>query len=191
MSSQPVEGARRRLNPRQAETVAKVMDAADEELRSSGYDDLTIRLVAKRAGVSSATAYTYFASKNHLIAELFWRRLADLDAALPDGPVVDRLDASIGQMIDFLAAEPALTGAVTIALMDTDVDVQRLSARIGGVFTERFETALGNESSTEVLETIVLLFIGALVQAGAGFLTYPEVGQRLRTSVELVMKGTR
>ena len=30
--------------------------------------------VAKRAGVAPATAYTYFASKEHLVAEVFWRR---------------------------------------------------------------------------------------------------------------------
>ena len=30
-------------------------------------------MVAARAGVSPATAYTYFASKDHLFAELFWR----------------------------------------------------------------------------------------------------------------------
>ena len=62
---------------RQAETVEKLMAAGLEELREVGHEALTIRSVAHRANVSPATAYTYLASKNHLFAELFLRRLLD------------------------------------------------------------------------------------------------------------------
>ena len=31
---------------------------------------------SRRAGVAPATAYTYFSSKSHLVAEVFWRRLS-------------------------------------------------------------------------------------------------------------------
>ena len=48
---------------------------AEQELRAVGPEALTIRTVAGRAGVSPATAYTYFGSKNHLFAELFWRKV--------------------------------------------------------------------------------------------------------------------
>ena len=40
-------------------------------LRESSYADLTVRAVAARAKVAPATAYTYFSSKNHLIAEVY------------------------------------------------------------------------------------------------------------------------
>ena len=39
-----------------------------------GFAGLTIRMVAAHAGVGAATAYTYFSSKEHLVAEVFWRR---------------------------------------------------------------------------------------------------------------------
>src|SRR3569832_1504395 len=68
---------RRELNPRQAETVDRVVGAALDELKAVGYDALTVRSVAGRAAVAPATAYTYFSSKNHLIAEVFWRKLAE------------------------------------------------------------------------------------------------------------------
>src|SRR6478672_5858664 len=72
------EPVRRHLSERQADTVARLTDAAVEEVRGTGYEGLTVRNVAKRAGVAPATAYTYFASKDHLVAELFWRRLQQL-----------------------------------------------------------------------------------------------------------------
>src|SRR5919198_6181137 len=68
------EPTRRRLTERQAETVRRLTEAAVVEVRETGYEGLTVRNVARRAGVAPATAYTYFASKNHLITEIFWRR---------------------------------------------------------------------------------------------------------------------
>jgi AcrR family transcriptional regulator len=57
--------------PRQEETVRRLVHAALETLRESSYADLTVRAVAARAHVAPATAYTYFSSKNHLVAEVY------------------------------------------------------------------------------------------------------------------------
>ncbi|MGV0803388.1 helix-turn-helix domain-containing protein, partial [Mycolicibacterium elephantis] len=57
-------------NRRQEETFRRVLAAGMEMLRESSYADLTVRGVAARAKVAPATAYTYFSSKNHLIAEV-------------------------------------------------------------------------------------------------------------------------
>lgn len=58
-------------NRRQQATFRKVLAAAMATLREKSYADLTVRLVAARAKVAPATAYTYFSSKNHLIAEVY------------------------------------------------------------------------------------------------------------------------
>ena len=65
---------RRHLSDRQARTVAGLLDATVDELREVGYDGLTVRNVARRAGVAPATAYNYFASREHLVTEVFWPR---------------------------------------------------------------------------------------------------------------------
>ena len=77
------DATRRRLSPRQAATVGRLADALLTELATVDYDGLSVRSVARRAGVAPATAYTYFTSKAHLVAEVFWRRLR----ALPDTPL--------------------------------------------------------------------------------------------------------
>ena len=76
------EPTRRRLTHRQAETVRKLTAAAVEEVRTVGFAGLTVRNVAARAGVAAATAYIYFSSKEHLLAEVYWRELR----ALPPVP---------------------------------------------------------------------------------------------------------
>ncbi len=75
--SSPNPDARNR--PASADTVERLVDATVVEVAEAGFDGLTVRGVARRAGVAPATAYTYFSSKDHLVAEVFWRRLEGLD----------------------------------------------------------------------------------------------------------------
>lgn len=65
---------RRHLSARQSQTLDRLVQAAVEEVAATGYSSLTVRNVAKRAGVASGTAYTYFASKEHLVSEVYLRR---------------------------------------------------------------------------------------------------------------------
>lgn len=197
MSSQMSEAPRQGLNPRQAETVDRLLAAGLEELRAVGHEALTIRTVAQRAGVSPATAYTYLASKNHLFAELFWRHLVEDPAARPTaaGDATRRVQAAVRAMTDRIVAEPELAAAVTPALLGSDPDVERLRLRIGGEFLSRFETALTDPDRSDepadpaVLEVLVLAFSGALLQAGMGVMTYDAMADRLESAVAVILRG--
>lgn len=200
MSSQMYEPAPRRgLNPRQVETVEKLMVAGLEELRDTGHEAMTIRTVAQRAGVSPATAYTYLSSKNHLFAELFWRhlatdRLAAADQA-PSGTVRERLAATIRGLTARIVEEPALAAAVTPALLGADPDVARLRLKIGAEFVTRFEVALRDPAAPDaavdpgVLDALVLTWSGALLQAGMGVIDYGDIAARLESVVDVLLRG--
>lgn len=197
MSSQVFETPRQGLNPRQVETVEKLLVAGLEELRAVGHDALTVRTVAQRAGVSTATAYTYLASKNHLFAELFWRHLA-AEGALPaptGGSAVERLQQTVRALTARIVEEPELAAAVTPALLGTDPDVARLRLRIGGEFLTRFDAALrdperpATPGDPDVLEVLVLTFSGALLQAGMGLMTYDQIADRLASAVDIILRG--
>ncbi len=196
---------RRELNRRQADTVARVLTAAHDELRAVGYDGLTIRSVAARAGVAPATAYTYFGSKNHLVAELFARRMAehmaahmrerpfDGDPATP-AEAVDRVVALVREVTGFLAAEPEIASAVTPALLGSDPDVQHLRLRIGGGWAEWFAAALGPRAvatQPDLLDALMLMLSGGLLQSGMGLMTYPQLGERLTRAVRVIMEDLR
>lgn len=184
---------RQGLNPRQAETVERLLAAGIEELRAVGHEALTVRTVAQRAGVSPATAYTYLASKNHLFAELFWRHLTATEIAqTAAGTAIQRLQATMRALTARIVEEPELAAAVTPALLGTDPDVARLRLRIGAEFLSRFETALaepGRPADPAVLEVLVLTFSGALLQAGMGLMTYDEIAERLVAAVDVILRG--
>jgi AcrR family transcriptional regulator len=187
-SMQYTQATRRQLNARQAETVERVVDAAQDELREVGFDGLTVRSVAQRAGVAPATAYTYFSSKNHLVAEIFWRRLNErprLEETLtsPLGRVVGVFD----DLADFIAAEPELAAAVTSALLGTEPDVKHLRLMIGNEINQRIKHALGETASADALDALTLAWSGAMLQVGMGHAPAEQLGERLATVARLVL----
>ncbi|NMO02134.1 TetR/AcrR family transcriptional regulator [Gordonia sp. TBRC 11910] len=176
------ESTRRRLSVQQAETVAKLTDAAVVVLNEVGFDGLTVRTVAKRAGVAPATAYTYFSSKSHLVAEVFWRRLAD-GVPEPDSTRsrTDRVTEVLRAVALVAAGQGQLSGAVTVALLGSDPDVEHLRLRIGGFIRVRLAQALDVDPDDPgpVVDTLELLYAGALVHAGMGHLSYEATAERL------------
>lgn len=171
------EPTRRRLTDRQAATVARLVDAAVDQLRQGGYEGLTVRNVARAAGVAPATAYTYFASKDHLVAEVFWRRLAALPPTRRDGRRSARtqLDATLADLALLVADEPELAAACTVALLAGDPDVRVLRDRIGAEMHRRVAEALGPGADPDVVDAIDLMLSGALLNAGTGHLSYEEL----------------
>lgn len=165
------------------------MDAGLEEVRATGYDGLTVRNVARRAGVAPATAYTYFASKDHLIAEVFWRRVAALPDPRYDGrrTPAARAARALREIAVILADEPELAAAATTAVLANDPDVHRLRGRMGAAVLHRLEAALGDEGSPAALQALALSFSGAMLQAGMGYFDYRELGDRMAEVADVVL----
>jgi AcrR family transcriptional regulator len=181
---------RQGLNARQAETVERLLVAGEAELDEVGPDALTVRTVAHRAGVSPATAYTYLASKNHLFAELFWRRIVTDPGPEPRGATAtERLQSFTRHMAGMLGQSPHLATAANIALLGTDPEVERLRLLIGAEFVQRFRDAIGEPVDPRLLEALTFAFSGALLQAGMGLITYDELARRLDDVVAVIMEG--
>jgi AcrR family transcriptional regulator len=186
------ESTRRRLTPRQAEVVAGLTAAALDELRVAGYEGLTVRNVARRAGVAPATAYTYFGSKDHLVAEVFWRKLAALPAVRVDrrrSPGA-RVSAALHDIGRLITDEPQLAAACTTALLAPDADVQPLRERIGALWHQRLKAALGDDATPARLQALELSFSGARLQAGMGHIAYETVTD-VMSDVAVVVLGGR
>src|SRR5664279_2912947 len=117
------EATRRRLTARQAEVVMQLVEAHEV-----GYAGLTVRTVARRAGVAPATAYTYFGSKDHLLAEVLWRRMQFLPPVdeSESQSVHERLVGTVRAMVLSTTESPGLIDACTVALLSTNPDVKHL-----------------------------------------------------------------
>lgn len=177
-------------NRRQEETFRKVLTAGTEMLRESSYADLTVRAVAARTGVAPATAYTYFSSKNHLIAEMY----LDLVSRVPyftdvNDTMTTRVDAALRALTLVVADEPEVAAACTTALLGggSDPAVRKVRDRIGAEIHKRIRSAVGPDADPRVVSALEMTFFGALVNAGSGAFTYHQIADRLTYVVGLVL----
>ena len=93
-------------------------------------------------------------------------------------------------LAQFLAAEPELAAAATVALLGTDPDVKQLRRLIGVEINNRIAAALDDEAP-EVLDALSLAWSGAMLQAGMGYSDYAQMGVRLAAATRLIMRNQR
>jgi AcrR family transcriptional regulator len=191
------EASRRRLTLRQVAVVEQLVEAAADEARDRGYEGLTVRNVARRAGVAPATAYTYFASKDHLLAEVLWRRLQALPVPeSPDGPHATRAAGPTERVVGelrvlglFMADDPTLAAACTTALLGSGPEVRALRVLFGTALHQRLSNALGDHGDEAVLRSLDLAYSGAMLWAGMGHIRFEDVPDALADAARLVLRG--
>ena len=186
--SDPVASPRQWLSERQSATVAALLEAALEEVHEVGFEKLTIRSVAQRAGVTHTTAYSYFTSKAHLIAELHWRQTQAMPTpeVSADETFVGRVRAAFEAPAGALAAEPVLSHAVFMAIISDEPEVRRLRSAVGGELVGRLRTALGPFDDPELVSTLFLAYSGAMMLVGTGTRDFLEVIPRIETVARLI-----
>jgi AcrR family transcriptional regulator len=152
------------------------LDAALAELRESGFDQLSLRSVAHRAGVTHTTAYSYFTSKGHLIAELHWRQLQQVPIVqlTSDASLADRVRAAFSGPITAMANEPALAQAVLSAFVTSEPNVLRMRDAIADELSNRLSVALGDRDEPKVHLVLITQYSGAMLVAG--MLTHEFLG---------------
>jgi AcrR family transcriptional regulator len=183
------EATRRRLTPRQAEVVIQLVQATEAEIEEVGYGGLTVRNVARRAGVAPATAYNYFSSKDHLLAEVLWRRMQALPPVDTSGTrsMPERLSDTVRAMVLFTTESPALVDACTVALLSTSPDVKHLRDRIGAQISRRLAAALGTEVDPMVVRVLETTFFGALLTAGMGHMSSMDIPDFITGAAKLMV----
>jgi hypothetical protein len=82
-----------------------------------------------------------------------------------------------------------LAGAVTNALLGKNPEVQHLRLRVGREIHQRLVGALGSHHTADLVESLELLYAGALVRAGMGYASYAKIADRLETSARLLLAG--
>jgi AcrR family transcriptional regulator len=181
---------RRHLSERQAGVMERLIAAAAGEAEERPYADISVRTIARRAGVAPATAYTYFSGKDHLLAEVLWRcvestpALVDLTLPLPDR-VADTV-----RTVGFDVMGAAALAACTTALLGDGPDVKRVRARLGAEIGRRLAAALGAGEAAALCRVLQITYTGALLNAGLGHLTFDDVPGLLAEATAL-MTGQR
>ncbi len=100
---------------------AQILNAARDLIRETGDNDLSMRTIARRAGVSLTTPYNLFGSKQAILLNLleverdFARRLVAVDVV----NVIDKIFATNEVAIRFFVEDPAFYRPLWRALLDT------------------------------------------------------------------------
>lgn len=182
-----VESARRRFTGKRADTVLKLGRATLEVLRDVGYQELTLQAVAAQAGLARATAYTYFSSKEHLIAEVFWRRMSSIEPAGDEADVVERVAGVLRELAFIVGDEPALAHAVAVTMNSGDPDVELLRLQMGRFVHDLLISAVGDDGDPEAVVLLELIYIGVMVRAASGTMSYREVADQLDSAVRRIL----
>ncbi len=174
--------------------MAQLVQATVDEVEAVGYAGLTVRSVARRAGVAPATAYNYFSSKDHLLAEVLWRGMQALPAVDTDAgrSVHDRVTDAVRAMVLLTTESAALVDASTQALLSSNPDVKHLRDLIGNQIHRRLAAAVGPGVDPMVVRVLQTSFSGALLEAGTGHLSSMDIPEFLAAATTLMIgSGTR
>ena len=91
------------------------------------------------------------------------------------------------QALNVTLAGGAIGVAVTSALLGKDPDVEHLRLRIGQEINKRLSAAVGPDADPAVVESLELLYAGALVRAGMGYASYQQIADLLERSTRMLL----
>ena len=166
----------------------RVLDAMVELLREVPYSTITMRAIAKRAGVSHAEICVYFRSKDAIVAEIYLERLRAAPLMVDvDQSARARIAAQFSQLVMLLADEPGIAAACSSALICDEPSVRAIRQRIHAELQRRVRAALRSGAWPEVAETLEFGLLGALVQASCGSGTFTENADDLASVVAVVL----
>jgi AcrR family transcriptional regulator len=170
------------------ETARRVLDATVELVGEVPYSNITMRSIAKRAGVSHGEARAHFRSKDAIVAELYLDRLRAAPLVVDVEECAQaRIAAQFSQLVMLLAEEPGLAAACSSALICDEPSVRASRQRIREELQRRVRTALRSGAWPEVAETLEFGLIGALVHASCGAGTFRQTAEDLASVVAVVL----
>ncbi|MEU7294403.1 TetR/AcrR family transcriptional regulator [Streptomyces exfoliatus] len=121
------------VQQRSAERLARILDACAELLDETGYEQLSTRAVASRAGVPIGSVYRFFGNKRAMVAALAHRNLDEYARRVSDrlaaAPLLDAYGAIDSVLDEFIAMKRTVPG---FALVDFGVPATASGESAGG-----------------------------------------------------------
>lgn len=184
----------------QRERRSRILDAAVAVAGGGGYDSVHMRDIATHARVSLATLYHYFPSKVHVLACALDRELMRFDDHLSADlftsvdPFV-RLTAAVSRLIDAMEASEAVTEAMAHAYAAANLVALAEAEMIRAQTSDMFVHLLGDNNTPvlyrRIADTLTDVWTSEMLAMVQGRRTYADIGQRLRTVIELMARRVR
>ncbi|MEW5810558.1 MAG: TetR family transcriptional regulator [Actinomycetota bacterium] len=181
----------------QRERRSRILDAAVAVAGDGGYDSVHMRDIAMRAKVSLATLYHYFPSKVHVLACALDRELMRFDDHLSANlseiadPFV-RLGTVVSRLIEAMEASEAVTEAMAHAYAASNLVASAEAEMIRAQTSDMFVHLMGDSDSSglyrRIADTLTDVWTSEMLAMVQGRRTYTEIGERLRTVIELIAR---
>ena len=185
---------RRRLNAAQQERRERILAVARELASTGGYDAVVMRDVAERSSVALGTLYRYFASKDHLLAEVLVAWGGQLEEGLRRAPVRGEVRARITEVLHRAAqtveSDPVLAAAVTQALLSRDPAVTDVQESFTTMMRRWLDIAIGDDEVPErerVTEVLEHVFFSTMIGLVNGRREPDEIGEQLDHAAALLL----
>jgi len=178
------------VRPQRSDSMAtrrRIIEGAIELARHRSLTTITMRDIARASGVSTATTYTYFASKEHVYAEAYVEGVQTLTESVRARPptgatAADRVSALLRRAVRGAAATGDVVQATAISLASSDPAVAPLRPAVDDAFEEWMDVALdGAEIAdrTDVVKLLQLTMFATFVAVAHGRLTLAESARLL------------
>lgn len=184
------------LTKSQAARRQRVVAAAFELGAAGGYDAVQMRDVAVAADVALGTIYRYFASKDHLLAEVQVEWVRDLGRRVHARPprgasVAERVIDVLRRATRAMEAEPKLASALVTALASTDPAASRCQQEIGQIMADTMATAFPpdfpRERRDDIVRTLGHVWFSSLVGWVNNWYGISRTGDELETAAHLLL----
>ncbi|NJP52502.1 TetR/AcrR family transcriptional regulator [Streptomyces sp. SBST2-5] len=148
---------------RSAERLARILDACADLLDEVGYDDLSTRAVAERAGVPIGSVYRFFSNKRQMADALAHRNLERFTARVTDRlkGAGDRgwrhaMDVVIDEYLDMKRTAPGFSLVDFGNQIPVGAERTEPNHRVAGRLTDLLSAHLGRTADENLRRTVLI-----------------------------------
>jgi AcrR family transcriptional regulator len=188
----PTVTIRRTLDARQVDVRTRILQAARQLINEQEHEAVGMEAIAATAGVSRATMYRYFASKEHVVcdAALAWGH--ELAARIPQAiPAAAEPDTAIDVAIEQVVREAATDLPMVRATMSSVLALGPVADEFRLGVRQMFQAlTAGAEVPTALDASLTLLgrvFFADLALVSVGDITIEQCIDELRTAAQRIL----
>jgi TetR/AcrR family transcriptional regulator, cholesterol catabolism regulator len=193
VTAQPSFALHRRLTAGQQATRGQIIDAALAIAAEEGYDALTTRTVAARAGVAIGTVYRYFTSKDHILVEAMFDWSTRFERSVVENPPVGATPAErVAEVFDRFSSRssrrPLLAAAMVRAAASSDLTVIALRGDQRSVTSRLVELAIGDAEIPDRDDVLAVFEDVAFASTLNTNDTSSSIGEHMRRAARVLLR---
>jgi AcrR family transcriptional regulator len=164
-------------------------------LATDGFEQIQVRDVVERAGLSLATMYRYFSSKEHLFSEVLFRWASSLELSLQRLPLVEvqpsaRLQEVVFRALGAFERQPHMARLVNVLSMSSDPFAAAWIGRMHGSVASVYIAVLDPMDPAKarpIVDVVNSVFTVILREWSMGRMPMAEAHERIAEGIQLLL----